>query len=30
MRWLVATVGPVSSVPLSIDSSDTAVLRIGL
>jgi 5-methyltetrahydrofolate--homocysteine methyltransferase len=30
MRWLVAAVGPVSSVPLSIDSSDTAVLRIGL
>lgn len=30
MRWLVAAVGPVSSVPLSIDSSDAAVLKAGL
>jgi hypothetical protein len=30
MRWLVTAVGPVSSVPLSIDSSDTAVLEAGL
>ena len=30
MRWLVAAVGPVSSVPLAIDSSDSAVLEAGL
>jgi 5-methyltetrahydrofolate--homocysteine methyltransferase len=30
MKWLVAAVGPVSSVPLSIDSSDAAVLEAGL
>ena len=30
MTWLVQTVGPVSSVPLSIDSSDAAVLEAGL
>jgi 5-methyltetrahydrofolate--homocysteine methyltransferase len=30
MQWLVAAVGPVSSVPLSVDSSDAAVLRAGL
>jgi 5-methyltetrahydrofolate--homocysteine methyltransferase len=30
MRWLVAAVGPTSSVPLSIDSSDGAVLEAGL
>jgi 5-methyltetrahydrofolate corrinoid/iron sulfur protein methyltransferase len=30
MQWLVAAVGPVSSVPLSIDSSDAAVLEAGL
>jgi 5-methyltetrahydrofolate--homocysteine methyltransferase len=30
MRWLVAAVGPASSVPLSIDSSDAAVLEAGL
>ena len=30
MTWLVEAVGPVSSVPLSIDSSDAAVLEAGL
>jgi 5-methyltetrahydrofolate--homocysteine methyltransferase len=30
MRWLVAAVGPVSSVPLAVDSSDAAVLEAGL
>ena len=30
MQWLVAAVGPVSSVPLAIDSSDAAVLEAGL
>jgi 5-methyltetrahydrofolate corrinoid/iron sulfur protein methyltransferase len=30
MRWLVAAVGPTSSVALSIDSSDAAVLEAGL
>jgi 5-methyltetrahydrofolate corrinoid/iron sulfur protein methyltransferase len=30
MGWLVAAVGPASSVPLSIDSSDAAVLEAGL
>ncbi len=30
MKWLVAAVGPASSVPLSIDSSDAAVLKAGL
>jgi hypothetical protein len=30
MVWLVKAVGPVSSVPLSIDSSDAAVLEAGL
>jgi len=30
MRWLVAAVGPASNVPLSIDSSDAAVLEAGL
>lgn len=30
MTWLVPVVGPVSSVPLSIDSSDPAVMEIGL
>jgi 5-methyltetrahydrofolate--homocysteine methyltransferase len=30
MQWLVAAVGPVSSVPLAIDSSDAAVLAAGL
>jgi len=30
MQWLVAAVGPASSVPLSIDSSDAAVLEAGL
>jgi 5-methyltetrahydrofolate corrinoid/iron sulfur protein methyltransferase len=30
MQWLVAAVGPISSVPLSIDSSDAAVLEAGL
>ncbi len=30
MHWLVAAVGPVSTVPLSIDSSDAAVLEAGL
>ena len=30
MQWLVAAVGPASSVPLAIDSSDAAVLEAGL
>ncbi len=30
MKWLVAAVGPAASVPLSIDSSDAAVLEAGL
>jgi 5-methyltetrahydrofolate--homocysteine methyltransferase len=30
MVWLVNAVGPIASVPLSIDSSDAAVLRAGL
>lgn len=30
MSWLVPVVGPVSSVPLSIDSSDSAVMEVGL
>jgi 5-methyltetrahydrofolate--homocysteine methyltransferase len=30
MAWLVQVVGPVSSVPLSIDSSDSAVMAVGL
>ena len=30
MAWLVPIVGPVSSVPLSIDSSDSAVMAVGL
>jgi 5-methyltetrahydrofolate corrinoid/iron sulfur protein methyltransferase len=30
MEWLVAAVGPVSSVPLCIDSSDAVVLEAGL
>jgi 5-methyltetrahydrofolate--homocysteine methyltransferase len=30
MTWLVRAVGPVSSVPLSLDSSDSAVLAVGL
>ena len=30
MAWLVPIVGPVSSVPLSIDSSDSAVMQVGL
>ena len=30
MVWLVQAVGPVSTVPLSIDSSDAAVLEAGL
>ncbi|MEX1173363.1 MAG: dihydropteroate synthase [Chloroflexota bacterium] len=30
MAWLVPIVGPVSSVPLSIDSSDSAVMEAGL
>lgn len=30
MAWLVPVVGPVSSVPLSIDSSDAAVMETGL
>jgi 5-methyltetrahydrofolate--homocysteine methyltransferase len=30
MAWLVGVVGPVSPVPLSIDSSDSAVMSIGL
>lgn len=30
MAWLVPIVGPMSSVPLSIDSSDSAVMAVGL
>ena len=30
MAWLVRAVGPVSSVPLSIDSSDSSVMTVGL
>jgi 5-methyltetrahydrofolate corrinoid/iron sulfur protein methyltransferase len=30
MAWLVQVVGPVTTVPLSIDSSDTAVMAVGL
>ncbi len=30
MAWLVRVVGPVSPVPLSIDSSDSAVMSLGL
>ena len=30
MSWLVPVVGAVSSVPLSIDSSDSAVMEVGL
>jgi 5-methyltetrahydrofolate--homocysteine methyltransferase len=30
MEWLVKVVGPISTVPLSIDSSDTAVMSVGL
>ena len=30
MAWLVGVVGPASSVPLSIDSSDSAVMSVGL
>jgi cobalamin-dependent methionine synthase I len=30
MAWLVKVVGPVSEVPLSIDSSDSAVMSVGL
>jgi 5-methyltetrahydrofolate--homocysteine methyltransferase len=30
MAWLVKVVGPVSTVPLSIDSSDSAVMSVGL
>lgn len=30
MAWLVQVVGPVSSVPISIDSSDSAVMSVGL
>ncbi len=30
MAWLVRTVGPVTTVPLSLDSSDSAVLSVGL
>ncbi len=30
MAWLVQVVGPASSVPLSIDSSDSAVMSVGL
>lgn len=30
MAWLVRTVGPVSTVPLSIDSSDSSVMTVGL
>jgi len=30
MAWLVRAVGPVSSVPLSIDSSDSSVMVVGL
>lgn len=30
MAWLVGVVGPVSTVPMSIDSSDSAVMTVGL
>ena len=30
MAWLVQAVGPVSTVPLSIDSSDSSVMTVGL
>jgi len=30
MAWLVRVVGPISTVPLSIDSSDSAVMTVGL
>ncbi len=30
MAWLVKVVGPASTVPLSIDSSDSAVMSVGL
>jgi 5-methyltetrahydrofolate--homocysteine methyltransferase len=30
MAWLVKVVGPVSGVPISIDSSDSAVMSVGL
>lgn len=30
MAWLVGVVGPASTVPLSIDSSDSAVMSVGL
>jgi 5-methyltetrahydrofolate corrinoid/iron sulfur protein methyltransferase len=30
MAWLVGVVGPMTSVPLSIDSSDSAVMTVGL
>ncbi len=30
MAWLVPIVGPVSAIPLSIDSSDSAVMEVGL
>ena len=30
MAWLVSVVGPVTTVPLSIDSSDSAVMTLGL
>ncbi|HKB29128.1 MAG TPA: dihydropteroate synthase, partial [Candidatus Limnocylindrales bacterium] len=30
MAWLVKAVGPVATVPLSIDSSDSAVMSVGL
>jgi 5-methyltetrahydrofolate corrinoid/iron sulfur protein methyltransferase len=30
MAWLVSIVGPASSVPLAIDSSDSAVMTVGL
>ncbi len=30
MAWLVGVVGPVTTVPLSIDSSDSAVMTVGL
>jgi cobalamin-dependent methionine synthase I len=30
MAWLVKVVGPVSTVPISIDSSDSAVMSVGL
>ena len=30
MAWLVGVIGPVSTVPLSIDSSDSGVMTVGL